>query len=124
MERVLNAFHSNGLNMHKENANANSFSAGTNIWTQPINKGKYLLRCSGIYTNTSGGAPGSDYITFRLEYPGNNDKKTVCAAYSQYGYPYPISFSEIIEAEQEGDFKVTVQSSVATCSLANCKYLH
>lgn len=98
MEKVLNTLQKNGLNIHKENLMANSFSAGSNIWTQSVNKGKYLLRCSGIYTNTSGGAPGSDNVTFKLETPGSEDKKTVCSAFSQYGYPYPVSFSEIIEA--------------------------
>lgn len=66
MEKILNTFQKSGLTLHKESPALSNFSGGKQIWSEPLASGKYLLRVSAIYTNTSGSGAANDQITFTL----------------------------------------------------------
>lgn len=73
-----------------------------------MTKGKYLLRLSGIYTNSLGQLNSHDKLTVSIEIPGQKESlKKLLTLYSNSGYSYPFSMAEIVDTE-DGEVVVNV----------------
>lgn len=82
-------------------------------------RGKYLVRVSGVYTNSLGQMGNSDKITFLFTVPGKQDKlKKTVTMYSISGYSYPFFLSEILDCS-EGEAVLEVEGAAANWNLTN-----
>ena len=117
MERAINNFEKNGLTIHAQVGTTNIAGGKKSIWKTSLQKGKYLLRVSTIYTNSNGNV-SSDNIIFETCLPNKEVIKTSLDSHNMYGYSYPLSFSEILEIE-EGDCEIFLANGQANCSIMN-----
>ena len=64
MERALNNFEKNGVTIHNE-VGTQQYVTGQKkeIWSKELEKGRYIMRICGVYTNGSGNI-SSDNVKF------------------------------------------------------------
>ena len=117
MERAITNFEQNGFTTHAQVGTTNIANGKKSLWKASLQKGKYLLRVSTIYTNGSGNV-SSDNVVFETSLPNKEVIKTNLHTYNMYGYSYPLSFSEILEVE-EGDCEVFIANGQMNCSIMN-----
>lgn len=82
-------------------------------------RGKYLLRISGVYTNSLGQAGNNDRLTFLITIPNKQEKlKKSVTMYSISGYSYPFFLSEVVDTS-EGEVVLEVECAAANWNLTN-----
>lgn len=89
--------------MHKETGMLNLMN-NCELFKRDLKKGIYLVKVSGIYTNSNGSIT-QDTLRFEISIPNREPMKVVVATYNNSGYSYPYALSEYVDID-EGELKI------------------
>lgn len=114
----IDSFSKNGITRIFEVGTQAHFGGGNKeIWKQELSKGKYLMRISGVYTN-SNGTTTSDNIHFNIKSPNAEPIKLAYTAYNMAGYSYPFTLSHLLDAS-EGECTMELVTLAPNTSITN-----